>query len=1542
MVKRLNLTRNQFASFLKDFEQIKQFELLFSEVNSLIGQSSDDSGTLAGTAMATANEALASYERIKEVLEFLALAPPDTDAIGGAGGDNVPGGISRPTSSVFITEEREDNHVKTDYIDLNRTAPVVSTPGRFWWDEGEKTAVLALSGGNVTLHLGQEELQDCFNGTGATLAKGTVVQVTGAQGNRLRIAKAQANAEATSNHTFGFVDESIANGAEGFVINSGLIRGLNTINDSEGNALSPGDTLYLSASIAGGYTKVKPIAPNHLVIVGFVVRVHASVGSIFVKVDNGYELDELHNVKVTGPVSAGSLIIYDATLGVWKNATLTQGSNITITNGDGTIEISATGGGSVTIGTSAADVLSASANVIDAVSPTDGLLTEAGDTIVQEDGSLILQESSTGDAIVFWDDSAAKLTYLAPGTGISISGTSLNIGAHATTHQPGGSDPVATSTPTPNSIPASLGTGVLSGGWMPAFTGDVHTASGNTVTTIQPNSVGNTKLADMATATIKGRVLAGTGDPQDLTGTEATTLLDTFTSTLKGLAPPSGGGTTNYLRADGTWDAPPGTGGHSSVTVNANLADVVSIGGTSGQELNVVDPSPKGDRLVFFDDSANKLTYADAGVMLTITGTTLNHDDSAVTPGTYGSATQVAQITVNQTGHVTSATNVTVSGVAPSAHASTHQHGGGDEVATATAAANAIPKAGAGGQLAAGWMPAFGGDVTTTAGSTTTTIASNSVTLGKIQTIGTDRLLGRDSAGGGNVEQLTVSGGIEFTDLGGIQTSALTGDVTKPAGGTSTTIANDAVTYAKIQNVSANSVLARADATSGDVGEVVLTASQLLGRGSTGNVAAITLGTNLSMSGTTLNATGSGGVSDGDKGDITVSGGGATWTIDANVVTDAKLRTSGALSVIGRSANTTGNVADIAAIAASGAVLRESGSTIGFGTIATTGIANSAVTNVKLDNMAANTIKGNNTGSAANPVDLTVPQVKALLAYTASDVGAQPLDSTLTSLAAYNTNGLVTQTAADTFVGRSVAGTTNQVDVTNGNGVSGNPTVGLSATIVAPGTLQLAQNSLLLRDTDNTHNLTVNAGSNLTAARTLTIATGDASRTLTFNGDATISGTTSGVNTGDQTITLTGDVTGSGTGSFAATIANGAVTYAKIQNVTASRLLGRGSAAGGSPEELTASSPLSISGTTLQHNISGVSAGTYGNSTSVAQITVNGEGHVTSASSVGISFPTVPSAATTVVSETTFGQSAAVGTSTSYARADHTHGTPTETQVTIGASASDILSASNHTISAVDNGTDGIVFWDDSVGKLQYLKADAGTSIVNNSLFALGGLIAVTTYSLVGTNTHTFSTGTQKVYVELIGGGGGGGGVVTGSATQTTVAGGGGAGGYATYFGAKPSGTTCSLVVGGGGGGGANTGATGTSGGSSEFRDASATLIVDAKGGAGGTGNGTSSTTPATIAGGAGGGVSGANASIASAIGQKGGVGIRISGTFAISGGGGSTVWGRGGEQRSGTQAGESGSGPGAGGGGAVSSAAASARAGGSGAAGVARIWEFY
>jgi Collagen triple helix repeat (20 copies) len=107
------------------------------------------------------------------------------------------------------------------------------------------------------------------------------------------------------------------------------------------------------------------------------------------------------------------------------------------------------------------------------------------------------------------------------------------------------------------------------------------------------NGVTNAKLADMATARIKGRVTAATGDPEDLTGTQATTLLDTFTTTAKGLVPPpTAVDTTKYLRTDGTWAAPAGGGGGAPVdatyvtlSTNATLTNESVLAAGTGLSL---------------------------------------------------------------------------------------------------------------------------------------------------------------------------------------------------------------------------------------------------------------------------------------------------------------------------------------------------------------------------------------------------------------------------------------------------------------------------------------------------------------------------------------------------------------------------------------------------------------------------------------------------------------------------------------------------------------------------------------------------------------------------------------------------------------------------------------------------------------------------------------------------------------------------------------------------------------------------------------------
>ena len=152
------------------------------------------------------------------------------------------------------------------------------------------------------------------NQTGATLTAGTIVYINGATGNRPTVTKAQANNDANSAQTFGFVKTSITNNGFGYVIVRGEVENLDT------SALTEGQQLYLSPSTAGTWTTTKPYAPDHLVYVGIVIRAHPTLGVILVAIQNGYELDEIHDVKITSP-SNGQVLKYDSAQGLWVNGT---------------------------------------------------------------------------------------------------------------------------------------------------------------------------------------------------------------------------------------------------------------------------------------------------------------------------------------------------------------------------------------------------------------------------------------------------------------------------------------------------------------------------------------------------------------------------------------------------------------------------------------------------------------------------------------------------------------------------------------------------------------------------------------------------------------------------------------------------------------------------------------------------------------------------------------------------------------------------------------------------------------------------------------------------------------------------------------------------------------------------------------------------------------------------------------------------------------------------------------------------------------------
>jgi hypothetical protein len=215
--------------------------------------------------------------------------------------------------------------LKAGQVEFDQTPTGTAGVAVMRWNDSDGTLDLGLKGGNVTLQVGQESVLRVVNKTATNVnlleANYQAVRVTGAQGQRLKVDLALATTDPLSAETIGLVTETINNNQEGFITTSGLVRGINTTGSLQGETWADGDILYLSPTTAGRATKVKPTAPNHLVILGYVIHAHITQGSIFVKVDNGYELDELHNVSITSPAN-NEVLTYESSTSLWKNKTI--------------------------------------------------------------------------------------------------------------------------------------------------------------------------------------------------------------------------------------------------------------------------------------------------------------------------------------------------------------------------------------------------------------------------------------------------------------------------------------------------------------------------------------------------------------------------------------------------------------------------------------------------------------------------------------------------------------------------------------------------------------------------------------------------------------------------------------------------------------------------------------------------------------------------------------------------------------------------------------------------------------------------------------------------------------------------------------------------------------------------------------------------------------------------------------------------------------------------------------------------------------------
>jgi len=319
--QKLNLTRDQLATFLKNHEQIKQFERLF-QVADEVSPSSDTTGISiqAGNADAAATEALAQIVRLAQDAATNSGAADQKavqalDALG-----RIANALEMLATAPVI---QNNNSVVTDYIDLPEIGPHVSQARRVQWNQDDGTMDVGLYGGSV-LQVGQELMYYAKNTSGSLIANGTPVMFTGTIGSsgKLTFGLAIADGSVLSDYMMGVTTQDIPNNEFGYVTSFGLVRGFNTTGAPYGQVWNDGDLLYFDPAAPGTWTNVQPQAPSIDVPVAVVVNAGGGgSGSIFVRMTIAESLARLQDVYIngTGTPNDFDVLLYDATQSRWEN-----------------------------------------------------------------------------------------------------------------------------------------------------------------------------------------------------------------------------------------------------------------------------------------------------------------------------------------------------------------------------------------------------------------------------------------------------------------------------------------------------------------------------------------------------------------------------------------------------------------------------------------------------------------------------------------------------------------------------------------------------------------------------------------------------------------------------------------------------------------------------------------------------------------------------------------------------------------------------------------------------------------------------------------------------------------------------------------------------------------------------------------------------------------------------------------------------------------------------------------------------------------------
>lgn len=298
------ISRDRLASFIKDPDTIRRFEKLFQEV------AVDNPETIA-----------IIFRRLQELSVDLGTALSD-----GVSTQDSLEYLSRLVE-VAVTNQHQamPSSFPIDYIDFSHNAPFSERTGRIGWNPNDDTLNLYHSDG-VTQQIGQETYSRIQNNTGITIPNGSALGINPATNSYVLYI---ADGTLSSLNIVGVTTQDIPNGAMGRITVWGNVRDLDTTGTPYGETWTAGDVLYVSTTIAGGFTNSKPTAPNLSIPIAQVRVVSSTVGEIAIRPTPEQQLYYGQITKTTDQTPAAANTAYGIT---WPAVSIGNGISVGVPN----------------------------------------------------------------------------------------------------------------------------------------------------------------------------------------------------------------------------------------------------------------------------------------------------------------------------------------------------------------------------------------------------------------------------------------------------------------------------------------------------------------------------------------------------------------------------------------------------------------------------------------------------------------------------------------------------------------------------------------------------------------------------------------------------------------------------------------------------------------------------------------------------------------------------------------------------------------------------------------------------------------------------------------------------------------------------------------------------------------------------------------------------------------------------------------------------------------------------------------------------------